>query len=102
MKNQFDELTKSLAQSVTRRQALNKFGVGLAGIVVGGARKRCRADTDCSQNKICTDFNPNGWGVCLTPCNSLADCQAKGSTGSCCWPVFGRTDYSGVCDSCAF
>src|ERR1051326_619786 len=26
MKNQFDELTKSLAQSVTRRTALKKFG----------------------------------------------------------------------------
>src|SRR5437867_2458757 len=31
MNNQFDELTKSMAQSVTRRAALKKFGVGLAG-----------------------------------------------------------------------
>jgi len=31
MNNQFDELTKSLAQSVTRRAALKEFGVGLAG-----------------------------------------------------------------------
>src|SRR5262249_12817140 len=29
MNNKFDELTKSLAQSVTRRAALKKFGVGL-------------------------------------------------------------------------
>ena len=34
MNNKFDELTKSLAQSVTRRAALKKFGVGLAGIVL--------------------------------------------------------------------
>ena len=34
MNNQFDELTKSMAQSVTRRQALKKFGVGLAGIAL--------------------------------------------------------------------
>jgi len=34
MKNQFDELTKSLAQSVTRRAALKKFGVGLAGMAL--------------------------------------------------------------------
>ena len=29
MNNQFDELTKSLAQSVTRYAALKKLGVGL-------------------------------------------------------------------------
>ncbi len=34
MNNQFDELTKSLAQSVTRRVALKKFGVGLAGMAL--------------------------------------------------------------------
>jgi hypothetical protein len=34
MKNQLDELAKSLAQSVTRRAALKKFGLGLAGIAL--------------------------------------------------------------------
>jgi len=34
MNHQFDELTKSLAQSVTRRAALRKFGVGLAGMAL--------------------------------------------------------------------
>ena len=34
MNNKFDELTKSLAQSVTRRAALKKFGVGLAGMAL--------------------------------------------------------------------
>ena len=34
MNNKFDELTKGLAQSVTRRQALRRFGVGLAGIAL--------------------------------------------------------------------
>ena len=34
MNDQFDELAKGLAQSVTRRGALKKFGVGLAGIVL--------------------------------------------------------------------
>jgi len=34
MSNQFDELTKGLAQSVTRRQALRRFGVGLAGVAM--------------------------------------------------------------------
>jgi len=32
MNNQFDELTKSLAQSVTRRGALKKFSLDLAGM----------------------------------------------------------------------
>ena len=50
MNNKFDELTKSLAQSVTRRAALKKFGVGLAGMALacfglankGGGRSRMR------------------------------------------------------------
>jgi hypothetical protein len=29
MKNQFDELAKGMAQSVTRRAALKKFGIGM-------------------------------------------------------------------------
>jgi len=32
--NKFDELTKSLAQLVTRRAALKKFGAGLAGMAL--------------------------------------------------------------------
>jgi hypothetical protein len=34
MNTQFDELAKGLARSVTRRQALKKFGVGLAGMAL--------------------------------------------------------------------
>ncbi len=34
MNNKFDELTKGLAQSVTRRGALKKFGVGIAGVIL--------------------------------------------------------------------
>jgi len=34
MNNQFDELTKNLAHSVTRRAALKKFGVALAGMAL--------------------------------------------------------------------
>jgi len=34
MNHQFDKLTKSLAQSVTRRAALKTFGVGLAGLAL--------------------------------------------------------------------
>jgi len=34
MNDQFDELTKSLAQSVTRRGALKKFGLSIAATVL--------------------------------------------------------------------
>jgi len=32
MNDKFDELAKDLAQSVTRREAMKKFGIGLAGL----------------------------------------------------------------------
>ena len=46
MNNEFDELTKGLAQSVTRRAALKKFGVGLAGMALAcfGLAGSARAD----------------------------------------------------------
>jgi len=36
MNNKFDELAKGLAQSATRRQALKRFGVALAGMALAG------------------------------------------------------------------
>ena len=36
MHNKFDELTKSLAESVTRRATFKKFGVGLASLALVG------------------------------------------------------------------
>jgi hypothetical protein len=34
MNKEFDELAKGLAQPATRRQAMKKFGVGLAGLAL--------------------------------------------------------------------
>src|ERR1700751_4481371 len=47
MSNKFDELAKGLAQSVTRRQALKRFGVGLAGMALAcfGLARRAKAQT---------------------------------------------------------
>ena len=69
MNNQFDELTKGVAQSVTRRGALKKFGLGLAGMALacfGLANKseaakgrRCASDADCRSGEVCCD------GVCV-------------------------------------
>src|SRR5260221_6882287 len=52
MNNQFDELAKSLAESVTRRGALKKFGVGLAGIalMIFGLLSWLRADSQVLAN----------------------------------------------------
>lgn len=63
MNHGFDELTKNMAQSVTRRGALKKFGLSLAGMVLAcfglankaeanpsGCRKsgtRCRSNEEC-------------------------------------------------------
>ncbi len=64
MNNKFDELAKRLAQSVTRRGALKKFGLGLAGMALacfGLANKAeaakgsgCRpGGSRCKFNKEC-------------------------------------------------
>ena len=65
MNNKFDELTKSLAQSVTRRAALKQFGVGLAGMALacfGLASKAeagaCRpAGARCMKHSECCSGN---------------------------------------------
>src|SRR6516162_11500426 len=47
MNNKFDELAKGLAQSVTRREAFKKFGIGLAGMALAcfGLPRRAKAQT---------------------------------------------------------
>ena len=74
MNNQFDELTKSLAQSVTRRAALKKFGLGLAGMALacfGLANK-----TDAKPPAQClTSGNYCGTGTALSiPASCLTNC----------------------------
>jgi len=55
MNDKFDELAKSLAQSVTRRGALKKFGVGLAGVVLAslGLANKAHADRQHIKPKPC-------------------------------------------------
>jgi hypothetical protein len=80
MNNQFDELARNMAQSVTRRGALKKFGIGFAGIVLaalglankaegrGGCKtsgKHCRHDSECCSG-YCRYFD--------TDKNNLAFC----------------------------
>ncbi len=75
MNDQFDELAKGLAQSVTRRGALKKFGAGLAGIALAplGLAKHSQASTiqggnqgNCKNDKDCAYLGPTafcGWCV---------------------------------------
>jgi hypothetical protein len=67
MNNQFDELTKSMAQSVTRRAALKKFGVGLAGMALAafGLANKAHADgVPCKTNQDCPPTRPFRSGCC--------------------------------------
>ena len=66
MNNKFDELAKGLAQSVTRRQALKKFGIGLAGLVLAcfglangaEAKKPCLPlGSPCTRHSQCCSFH---------------------------------------------
>jgi len=78
MNHQFDELAKGLAQSVTRRGALKKFGVGLAGIALAslGLANQVKAD-------------PRPAPPCL---GSLSPCH---NNGECCSGKCVRLHYKG-------
>ena len=85
MNNKFDELTKSLAQAVTRRVALKRFGVGLAGMALAcfglankaEARRCARYGQPCAANGDCCSgwCSPNGF----CGCTSAKDCPVKTS-----------------------
>ena len=83
MSNQFDQLTKNLAQSVTRRAALKNFGVGLAGLALAcfGLANRsdagapCLSHTDCAPGKICCN------GVCK---QAVPDWCDQSNNACCC------------------
>jgi hypothetical protein len=59
MNNKFDELAKEMAQSVSRRSALKKFSVGLAGMALA-----CFGLADKAQAKN------TGCGVCMKLCRA--------------------------------
>jgi len=69
MNNKFDELAKGLAQSVTRRQAFKRFGVGLAGMALacfGLANKAEASKKPCLPAAVtCTSDEQCCSGVCF-------------------------------------
>jgi hypothetical protein len=75
MNNKFDELAKGLAQSVTRRQALKKFGVGLAGMALacfGLAEKAEAGKSGClPDGATCGYFGPGAVPCCHGQCRNV-------------------------------
>ena len=63
MNDKFDELAKGLAQSVTRRGALKKFGLGLAGLALAafGLPRQAEAGGNSCKQMTCTDGFAGGW-----------------------------------------
>jgi hypothetical protein len=101
MNNQFDELTKSLAQSVTRRVALKNLGVGLAGMVLacfGLANKaeaaKCVASGGhCTRNQDCCTRYCRPDNTC--GCRSDDECGREGK-GYVCLLSYGYCGPGGV------
>jgi hypothetical protein len=87
MSDKFDELAKGMAQSVTRRQALRRFGTGLASLVLaavglGSSASTARADTvPCKQiYHGCAQLHPVGsdaYKSCVGHCLAVCGMGAK-------------------------
>jgi hypothetical protein len=89
MNDTFDELAKSLAQSVTRRGALKKFGFGLAGIALaalgfanqaqaakGGGCNCAKGDYGCHRKFNQADPNYSQLvAACVADCAGYCDCK---------------------------
>ena len=85
MNHKFDELTKSMAQSVTRRAALKKFGLGLAGMALAcfGLANKAEAKNGCLPSGTSCNVFKQGAGSCLTCCNGYG-CSLSFSGGYIC------------------
>lgn len=86
MNNKFDELTKQMAQSVTRRVALKKFGLGLAGMALAGfgLGSKAGAATIMGQCVVAEYYRKSfkhGWWLYAGQCTGL-------STNGACYTVF--------------
>ena len=83
MNHQFDELTKGLAQLVTRRAALKKFGVGLLAAIAAslGMKNASAAPAAAKRTGYCEVYgleSPFYTGTCWDP----ATCQ-YGTSSDC-------------------
>ena len=87
MNNQFDELTKSLAQSVTRRAALKKFSFGLGGMALACFGLANKAEAAGKPGYCLVTTNSSGGGYYLS--GWCGDCKGGSSLSPDC--TFGAT-----------
>ena len=83
--NKFDELAKQMAQSVTRRQAFKKFGVGLAGMALACFGLASKAEAakggNCLPSGTCCTYVPKGKFSCNKCCNESTNYPYIGICG---------------------
>jgi hypothetical protein len=99
MENRFDTLAKSLAESVSRRQALSRLGGGVAGMLLAaaGLDRAWGKDNGCgSRCQAATGFQANSppkitaaYKACVSDCDACKNagrnpCFATGGTVACC------------------
>jgi hypothetical protein len=82
VENRFDELAKSLAGSVSRRDALVRLGGGMAGLLLASLGMR-KAWSDPATNSQCEDFcrthcnidpgGGNAFGECVSSCEACVN-----------------------------
>ena len=87
MNDKFDELAKSLAQAVSRRDALRRFGVGLAAVALSwlsfgnSAWAKSRTKLACNHyEQGCAHLYPpdtSGYAVCIIGCNFQCNVQGN-------------------------
>ena len=84
MNHQFDELTKGLAQSVTRRGALQKFGVGLAAVLLAAlGLEHGASGRDHEPIKGCDHCNPTtNFGCTTAECYNRCNTKCSGGGNS--------------------
>ena len=74
MNDKFDERANGLAQSVTRRGTLKKFGLGLAGLALASLGLANKAQAKQTHKKFkCQCHKPPYWGCTTQDC--FAACQ---------------------------
>ena len=76
MNHKFDELTKGLARSTTRRAALKNFGAGIAGVVLAALGLANKAEAqpsircNCKKPNYGCDRYPLRYNECTLKCST--------------------------------
>jgi hypothetical protein len=89
MNDKFDELAKGMAQSVTRRGALKRFGTGLVGLALAvlsrpheAQAKNPRFHCHCGSVNYGCDPNSGTFSACVFYCGGSTDKGACGGGGA--------------------